>query len=123
MALLEPHNLPFLIAYGLLVLTLIGQLLGLSETLEGVSDFDAGDGLAVGGFGEGLASLLFTLSLLGVIEHLFLSLPFRDGMLWGWALPQSKLANGKLAKAKINVSHGRDITNVNMDAKGTPHGF
>jgi putative photosynthetic complex assembly protein 2 len=34
------------------------------------------------------ASLLFTLSLLGVLEHLFLALPFRDGMLWGWAIPQ-----------------------------------
>lgn len=32
------------------------------------------------------ASLLTTLSLLGVLEHLFLALPFRDGMLWGWAL-------------------------------------
>jgi putative photosynthetic complex assembly protein 2 len=31
------------------------------------------------------ASLLTTLSLLGVLEHLFLALPFRDGMLWGWA--------------------------------------
>ncbi len=38
------------------------------------------------------ASLLFTLALLGVIEHLFLALPFRDGMLWGWALPQGKTA-------------------------------
>ena len=69
------------------------------------------------------ASLLFTLSLLGVIEHLLLSLPFRDGMLWGWALPQSKLAQGKLAEAKVNVPGKRDIANVNMDAKGTPHGF
>jgi putative photosynthetic complex assembly protein 2 len=33
------------------------------------------------------ASLLTTLSLLGVLEHLFLALPFRDGMLWGWAMP------------------------------------
>ncbi len=33
------------------------------------------------------ASLLTTLSLLGVLEHLFLALPFRDGMLWGWAIP------------------------------------
>ncbi|WP_296717247.1 putative photosynthetic complex assembly protein PuhE [Erythrobacter sp.] len=33
-------------------------------------------------------SLLFTLSLLGVLEHLFLALPFRDGMLWGWAIPK-----------------------------------
>jgi len=34
------------------------------------------------------ASLLCTLCLLGVLEHLFLALPFRDGMLWGWALPK-----------------------------------
>ncbi len=33
------------------------------------------------------ASLLTTLTLLGVLEHLFLALPFRDGMLWGWAMP------------------------------------
>jgi putative photosynthetic complex assembly protein 2 len=33
------------------------------------------------------ASLLTTLGLLGVLEHLFLALPFRDGMLWGWAIP------------------------------------
>lgn len=33
------------------------------------------------------ASLLTTLALLGVLEHLFLALPFRDGMLWGWAIP------------------------------------
>jgi putative photosynthetic complex assembly protein 2 len=38
------------------------------------------------------ASLLFTLSLLGVLEHLFLALPFRDGMLWGWALPKRAVA-------------------------------
>jgi len=31
------------------------------------------------------ASLLTALCLLGAIEHLFLALPFRDGILWGWA--------------------------------------
>ena len=31
------------------------------------------------------ASLLTALCLLGTLEHLFLALPFRDGMLWGWA--------------------------------------
>lgn len=36
------------------------------------------------------ASLLTTLAMLGVLEHFFLALPFRDGMLWGWALPQRK---------------------------------
>ena len=38
------------------------------------------------------ASLLTTLCLLGVLEHLFLALPFRDGMLWGWALPKRAVA-------------------------------
>ena len=31
------------------------------------------------------ASLLTTFCLLGALEHVFLALPFRDGMLWGWA--------------------------------------
>lgn len=56
------------------------------------------------------ASLLFTLSLLGVIEHLFLSLPFRDGMLWGWALPSHKLAASKVPHNKVTVPASRDIT-------------
>ncbi|MFN4038653.1 MAG: OB-fold-containig protein [Erythrobacter sp.] len=58
MALLEPHNLPFLIAFGLLALTALGQVLGLSDALDGAGEFEAADGLAAGGFGEGLASLL-----------------------------------------------------------------
>lgn len=33
-------------------------------------------------------SLLFALAALGTLEHLFLALPFRDGALWGWALPK-----------------------------------
>lgn len=33
------------------------------------------------------ASLVFALAALGAIEHLFFALPFRDGALWGWALP------------------------------------
>lgn len=41
------------------------------------------------------ASLLTALCLLGVLEHLFLALPFRDGMLWGWAMPTTrKIGNG-----------------------------
>jgi putative photosynthetic complex assembly protein 2 len=39
------------------------------------------------------ASLLFTLAALGALEHLFLALPFRDGALWGWALPTRRTAN------------------------------
>lgn len=41
------------------------------------------------------ASLITALCLLGVIEHLFLALPFRDGMLWGWAFSKnSNYGNG-----------------------------
>ena len=39
------------------------------------------------------ASLLFALAALGALEHLFLALPFRDGMLWGWALPRTRRAS------------------------------
>lgn len=39
------------------------------------------------------ASLLFALATLGALEHLFLALPVRDGMLWGWALPTRRAAN------------------------------
>lgn len=35
------------------------------------------------------ASLLTALCLLGALEHLFLALPFRDGMLWGWAFKRA----------------------------------
>lgn len=35
------------------------------------------------------ASLLTALCLLGTLEHLFLALPFRDGMLWGWAFKRA----------------------------------
>lgn len=58
MSLLEPHNLPFLIALGVLAVVAIGQLAGLSDALEGIGDLDAADGLAAGGFGEALATLL-----------------------------------------------------------------
>jgi putative photosynthetic complex assembly protein 2 len=47
---------------------------------------EAGSSEAVG------ASLLFTLTVLGIIEHLFLALPFRDGAIWGWALPRKARA-------------------------------
>jgi putative photosynthetic complex assembly protein 2 len=34
--------------------------------------------------------LLAALALLGLIEHLFLVLPFKDGALWRWAMPRAK---------------------------------
>ncbi|MCZ8370648.1 MAG: putative photosynthetic complex assembly protein PuhE [Porphyrobacter sp.] len=63
-------------------------------TIAGATAWFAGLALAapVGSAQMVGASLLTTLSLLGVLEHLFLALPFRDGMLWGWAYPQQKAA-------------------------------
>lgn len=40
------------------------------------------------------ASLLTTLCFLGALEHAFLALPFRDGMLWGWAFRRSPAKAG-----------------------------
>jgi hypothetical protein len=58
MSLLEPHNLPFLIAFGSLALIALLQLTGISEAIEGASDFEAPDGLEMSGFGEALTTLL-----------------------------------------------------------------
>ncbi|MEE4201975.1 putative photosynthetic complex assembly protein PuhE [Erythrobacter sp.] len=38
------------------------------------------------------ASLLAALAALGALEHIFLALPFRDGMLWGWAFRRQRTA-------------------------------
>lgn len=70
-------------------------LLALSiAAIAGVTAWFAGLALAapVGSAEMVGASLLTTLALLGVLEHLFLALPFRDGMLWGWALPKRRSA-------------------------------
>ncbi len=58
MSLLEPHNLPFLIAFGTLAVIALVQLTGVSEAIEGAGEFDAGDALEVGGLGEALTTLL-----------------------------------------------------------------
>jgi len=60
MILLEPHNLPFTVALGLLAVIAIGQLAGVGEALEGGGSIDAGgpEGLEAGGLGEGLTALL-----------------------------------------------------------------
>lgn len=52
------------------------------------------------------ASLLTTLCFLGALEHVFLALPFRDGMLWGWAftrrVPAAPIpAQAAIAKANV----------------------
>lgn len=58
MNLLEPHNLPFLVAFGALAVIAVLQVAGVSEAIEGAGEFDAPDGLEAGGFGEALTTLL-----------------------------------------------------------------
>jgi len=57
-SLLAPYNLPFLIALGALAVIAVIQLTGVGDAIEGAGDFDAADGLELGGFGEALTSLL-----------------------------------------------------------------
>ncbi len=40
--------------------------------------------------------LLGALALLGLVEHLFLILPFRDGALWRWAMPKAAPAQNRI---------------------------
>lgn len=58
MSLLAAHNLPFVIALGLLALVALVQVTGVGDAIDGAGDFDAGDGLEAGGFAEALTSLL-----------------------------------------------------------------
>ena len=58
MSLLEPHNLPFLIAFGALAVIAVLQVTGVSEVIEGAGEFDSPDGLEMGGLGEALTTLL-----------------------------------------------------------------
>ena len=42
---------------------------------------------ASGGYEAAAMTLLATLAILAVLEHLFMALPVRDAMLWAWARP------------------------------------
>ena len=53
----------------------------------GVTAWLANTALTATGSAAVSASLLTGLALLGVVEHLFLVLPLRDGALWRWAIP------------------------------------
>lgn len=88
-----PPHLAYLTSYygpnrlGLPLLLSIAAALGLTAWL-------AAEALAApSGSAETIgASLLCALAALGALEHLFLLLPVRDGVLWGWALPKQRLA-------------------------------
>ncbi|PKP95324.1 MAG: hypothetical protein CVT75_02280 [Alphaproteobacteria bacterium HGW-Alphaproteobacteria-14] len=100
MSLLEPHNLPFLIAFGALAVIAVVQLTGVSEAVEGAGEFDLPDGLDAGGFGEALttllglgrvplliwlAMLLFVFGTVGVIGQAVLASALGAPLSAGWA--------------------------------------
>jgi len=101
MSLLEPHNLPFLIAFGALAVIALLQVTGVSEAIEGAGEFDSPDGLDVGGFGEALttllglgrvpmliwlAALLFLFATIGVIGQSVLAGILGAPLSAGWAM-------------------------------------
>jgi hypothetical protein len=100
MSLLEPHNLPFLIAFGSLAVIALLQLTGISEAIEGASEFEAPDGLEMGGLDEALttllglgrvplliwlAALLFVFGATGVIGQALLTSLLGAPLSAGWA--------------------------------------
>ncbi|MCL9982270.1 MAG: YqiJ family protein [Erythrobacter sp.] len=135
MSLLAPYNLPFLIAFGALVVVAVLQLTGIADAIEGAGDFDAPDGLDAGGVGEALAtllglgrvplmvwlaSLLFTFGSIGVIGQAVLSgslgapLPAALAALLagGAALP----LNGLVVRPLAAIMPRDETTAVSLDA-------
>ncbi|QDH33391.1 OB-fold-containig protein [Porphyrobacter sp. YT40] len=120
MSLLEPHNLPFLIALCVLGVIALLQVTGVSEAIEGATEFDSPDGLEMGGLGDALtallglgrvplliwlAALLFTFAAVGVIGQTLLTSILGTPLSAGWAtlaagaaaLPLNSLAMRPLA--------------------------
>jgi hypothetical protein len=58
MSLLAAYNLPFLIAFGALAVIAVLQVSGVADVIEGAGEFDAPDGLEMGGLGDALTTLL-----------------------------------------------------------------
>ena len=100
MSLLEPHNLPFLIAFGALAVIALLQVTGVSEAIEGAGEFDSPDGLEMGGLGDALttllglgrvplliwlAALLFVFACVGVIGQSVLASMLGAPLSAGWA--------------------------------------
>jgi hypothetical protein len=99
-SLLEPHNLPFLIAFGALAVIAVLQVTGVSEVIEGAGEFDSPDGLEMGGLGDAittllglgrvplliwLAALLFVFAAVGVIGQSLLASLLGAPLSAGWA--------------------------------------
>ena len=100
MSLLEPHNLPFLIAFGALGVIALLQVTGVSEVIEGAGEFDSPDGLEMGGLGDAittllglgrvplliwLAALLFVFAAVGMVGQSVLASLLGAPLSAGWA--------------------------------------
>ncbi len=100
MSLLEPYNLPFLIAFGALAVIAMLQVTGVSEAIEGAGEFDSPDGLEMGGLGDAittllglgrvplliwLAALLFVFGTVGVVGQSVVSNLLGAPLPAGWA--------------------------------------
>jgi hypothetical protein len=100
MSLLAAHNLPFLIALGSLAVIAVLQVTGVSEVIEGATEFDSPDGLEAAGFGDALntllglgrvpfliwlAALLFVFASVGVIGQSLLASLIGAPLSAGWA--------------------------------------
>jgi hypothetical protein len=100
MTLFEAHNLPFLIAFGALAVIALLQVTGVGDAIDGAGEFDAADGLEMGGLGEALTTLLglgrvplliwlglllFLFATIGVIGQSFLTGLLGAPLSAGWA--------------------------------------
>jgi hypothetical protein len=100
MSLLAAHNLPFLIALIALALIALVQVSGVGDAIGGDGDFDAADGLDLGGFGDAvtallglgrvplliwLASLLLAFGSIGLIGQTWIASLFGAPLSAGWA--------------------------------------
>jgi hypothetical protein len=135
MSLLAAHNLPFLIALGSLAVIAVLQITGISEVIEGASEFDTAEGLEMGGFSEALttllglgrvpfliwlAALLFVFASVGVIGQSLLASLIGAPLSAGWAalaagaaaLPLNSIAMRPLAA----VLPQDETTAVRLDA-------
>lgn len=135
MSLLEPHNLPFVIAFGALAVIALLQVTGIGDAIEGAGEFDSPDGLETSGFGEALttllglgrvpfliwlASLLFTFSAAGLIGQIVIAGMFGAPLGAGWAAlaaAGAALPLNSLAMRPIGAVMPKDETTaVSLDA-------
>ena len=135
MSLLEPHNLPFVFAFGALAVIALLQVTGVGDAIEGAGEFDSPDGLDTGSFGEALttllglgrvpfliwlASLLFTFSAAGLIGQIVIAGMFGAPLSAGWAAlaaAGAAIPLNSLAMRPIGAVMPKDETTaVSLDA-------